>query len=150
PPIAQRLIKDVKAVDTTRPTTAACAFPATNLYKTLLDVEGYNYMEQLYAGDHAAHPDRVIYGSENFHTLPAWQAVTQNDFIAGQFLWTGIDYLGEAGVWPSHGNGAGLLSLAGFPKNQYFFRQSLWSDAPMVYLSTTGLGGRGRGFGGGR
>ncbi len=140
PPIAERLIKDVKAVDTTRPVTAACAFPATNQFKNLLDIEGYNYMEQLYPGDHAANPASVIYGSENFHSLAAWQAVSQNDYIAGQFLWTGIDYLGEAGVWPSHASGAGLLNLAGFPKNQYYFRKSLWTDAPMVYLSTRGAG----------
>jgi len=142
-PIAERLIKDVKAVDTTRPVTAACAFPATNLFKKLLDVEGYNYMERLYAGDHAAQPNRVIYGSENNHSLAAWQAVASNDYIPGQFLWTGIDFLGEAGVWPSHGSGAGLLDLAGFPKPQYYFRKSLWSDVPMVYLSTGGVGGRG-------
>ena len=144
PPVAKPLIDDVKAVDTTRPVTAACAFPATNLFKKLLDIEGYNYMEQLYAGDHAANPSRVIYGSENHHTLAAWQAVEQNDYIAGQFLWTGIDYLGEAGTWPSHGSGAGLLNLAAFPKNQYYFRKSLWAEAPMAYLSTSGLfAGRG-------
>jgi hypothetical protein len=136
PPIAERLIKDVKAVDTSRPVTAACASPATNLFKKLLDVEGYNYMEKLYADDHAAQPSRVIYGSENSHSRPDWEAVANNDYIAGQFLWTGIDYLGEAGVWPSHGSGAGLLNLAGFPKNQYYYRQSLWSDTPMVYLWT--------------
>ena len=96
PPIAERLIKDVKAVDTTRPVTAACAAPQTNLFKKLLDVEGYNYMEKLYAEDHAAHPKRVIYGSENGHFPAAWQAVVDNDYIAGQFLWTGADYLGEA------------------------------------------------------
>jgi len=147
PPIAERLIKEVKAVDTTRPVTAACAFPETNLYKQLLDVEGYNYMERLYSRDHAANPTRVIYGSENFHTVAGWQAVASNDYIAGQFLWTGIDYLGEAGVWPAHANGAGLLNLAGFPKNQYYFRKSLWSDEPFVYLSTSGVGGRrGGGF----
>jgi hypothetical protein len=144
PPIAERLIKDVKAVDTTRPVTAACAFPATNLFKKLLDIEGYNYMERLYAGDHAADPTRVMYGSENSKSPVMWQAVAQNDYIAGQFLWTGIDYLGEAGVWPSHASGAGLLNLAGFPKNQYYFSKSLWADAPMVYLSTGGLGGQGR------
>ncbi|MGO9111360.1 MAG: glycoside hydrolase family 2 TIM barrel-domain containing protein [Thermoguttaceae bacterium] len=148
PPIAERLIKDVKAFDTTRPVTAACASPATNLFKKLLDVEGYNYMERLYPGDHAANPARVIYGSENSHALSAWQAVAQNDYIAGQFLWTGIDYLGEAGVWPSHASGAGLLNLAGLPKDQYYFRKSLWTDAPMVYLSTSGPGWRGRARGG--
>jgi beta-galactosidase len=148
PPIAARLIKDVKAVDTTRPVTAACAFPATNLFKELLDIEGYNYMERLYAGDHAANPTRVMYGSENGQSLSNWQAVSQNDYISGQFLWTGIDYLGEAGTWPSHGSGAGLLDLAGLPKSQYYFRKSLWSETPFVYLTTGGAGGRGR-FGGG-
>ncbi len=145
PPIAERLIKDVKAVDTTRPVTAACASPATNLFKRLLDVEGYNYMEQLYAGDHASHPARVIYGSENGHTLSAWQAVAENDYISGQFLWTGIDYLGEAREWPSHASRAGLLDLAGFPKDFYYVRKSLWASAPFVYLSTTSPGMRGRG-----
>ena len=115
--------------------TAACAFPATNLFKKLLDVEGYNYMEKLYAADHAADPARVLYGSENSHSLAAWQAVAENDYISGQFLWTGIDYLGEAGVWPSHASGSGLLDLAGFPKPQYYFRKSLWTDEPMVYLT---------------
>jgi hypothetical protein len=142
PPIAERLIKDVKAVDTTRPVTAACASPETNLYKKLLDVEGYNYMERLYAGDHALHPNRVIYGSENSHAPAAWRSVAENDFIAGQFLWTGVDFLGEAGLWPSHASNAGLLDLAGFPKPQYYLRKSLWTDAPMVYLSTTGPGRR--------
>ncbi len=144
PPIAERLIKDVKAVDTTRPVTAACAAPETNLFKKLLDVEGYNYMERLYAADHAAHPNRVIYGSENGHFPAAWQAVADNDYIAGQFLWTGIDFLGEARAWPSHASRSGLLDLAGFPKNQYYLRKSLWTDEPMVYLSTFGPG-RGRG-----
>ncbi|MGN6371149.1 MAG: glycoside hydrolase family 2 TIM barrel-domain containing protein [Phycisphaerae bacterium] len=149
-PVAQRLIADVKRVDTTRPVTAACAFPATNLFKQYLDIEGYNYMEKLYAGDHAAHPERVIYGSENFHSLAAWEAVEKNDYIAGQFLWTGVDYLGEAGRWPSHGSGAGLIDLAGFPKPLYYMRKALWTEKPMVYLSAGGFGGR-RGMpGGGR
>jgi hypothetical protein len=142
PPIAERLIKDVKAVDTTRPVTAACAAPETNLFKKLLDVEGYNYMERLYNENHAAHPNRVIYGSENFHTPAAWQAVAKNDYIAGQFLWTGADYLGEAAMWPAHAANSGLLDLAGFPKNLYYLRKSFWTDAPMVYLSTTGPGRR--------
>jgi hypothetical protein len=137
PPVAERLIKDVKAVDTTRPVTAACAAPETNLFKKLLDVEGYNYKELLYAKDHIAHPNRVIYGSENSHTPAAWKAVADNDYIAGQFLWTGIDYLGEAGQWPSHASNAGLLNLAGFPKDQYYLRKSLWTEEPMVHLSTT-------------
>jgi len=137
PPIARRLIADVKDLDRTRPVTAACAFPGTNLYKGLLDIEGYNYMEKRYASDHAAHPDRVIFGSENSHRPDTWEAVANNEFIAGQFLWTGVDYMGEAAPWPSHGSPSGLLNTAGFPKNNYYYRQTLWVDRPVVHLSTT-------------
>ena len=62
-------------------------------------------------------------------------------FISGQFLWTGMDYLGEAGAWPNRANGAGLLDLCGFKKPLAWFRQSLWSDKPMVYLCVGGFGG---------
>jgi beta-galactosidase/beta-glucuronidase len=140
PPIAARLIKDIKAVDTTRYVTAACAFPETNLFKTLLDVEGYNYMELHYAEDHAAHPDRVIYGSENRSDLNAWLAVANNPYIAGQFLWTGIDYMGEAHQFPNRASAAGFLDLAGFPKPAFYYRKVLWSDTPMVKLEP-GAGG---------
>ena len=108
-------------------------------------MEGYNYMEKSYAGDHAGYPARAIFGSENSHTLAAWQAVAQNDYIAGQFLWTGIDYLGEAVLWPSHANEAGLLDLAGFPKPEHYFRKSLWTPhQPMVYLATAARPGGAR------
>jgi beta-galactosidase len=62
--------------------------------------------------------------------------VETNDYIAGQFLWTGVDYLGEADAWPNRANGAGLLDLCGFKKPIGWFRQSLWSDRPMVYLAS--------------
>ena len=67
-----------------------------------------------------------------------------NDYVAGQFLWTGIDYLGEANRWPNRGSSAGLLDVCGFKKPGAWFRQSLWSDKPMVYLCASG-GGRGHG-----
>ncbi len=142
PRVAAQLIKDVKSVDTTRPVTAACAAIATNLYVDLLDVAGYNYQEARYTGtggspnDHVLHPKRIIYGSENSQTPATWDAVAQNDFIAGQFLWTGIDYLGEAGRWPNRGSAAGIMDLAGFKKPRFFQRQALWTDKPMVYLDT--------------
>jgi len=97
---------------------------------------GYNYQEFRYPEDHQKYPNRVIYGSENGMGRSAWAAVDSNAYISAQYLWTGIDYLGEAGKWPQRSNGAGLLDLAGFPKPEYYFRQSLWSDKPMVYLAT--------------
>ena len=53
-------------------------------------------------------------GSENGHDLAAWHAVTENEYISGQFLWTGIDYMGEAHGWPLRASEAGLLTMAGF------------------------------------
>jgi hypothetical protein len=132
--IATRLIKDVKALDTSRPVTAACASIATNLYYPQLDVVGYNYQENRYAADHAANPQRVIYGSENKESFAAWQAVEDNPFICAQFLWTGIDYMGEARAFPTHASSDGFIDMAGFPKPAFYFRQSLWSDTPMVHI----------------
>jgi beta-galactosidase/beta-glucuronidase len=136
-PVATKLIKIVKDLDQTRPVTAACAAIASNLYFPQLDVVGYNYQETRYTDDHAKFPSRIMIGSENSQMRPAWFAVANNDFIAGQFLWTGIDYLGEAPRWPIRNGDTGLLDLAGFPKPIYYARQSLWSDAPMVYLNPT-------------
>jgi hypothetical protein len=86
--------------------------------------------------DHAAYPKRILYGSENGHSMEAWRAVRDNDSIFGQFLWTGIDYLGESHRWPSRGFTSGLLDLAGYKKPRAWFRQSLWSEVPMIYIGT--------------
>ena len=71
--------------------------------------------------------------------LSAWEAVDTNRYISGQYLWTGIDYLGEAREYPNRSNTAGLLNLAGFAKPEYYFRQSLWSDKPMVFIGTSAI-----------
>jgi beta-galactosidase len=147
---AQPLVAAVKSPDRTRPVTAALATVAMSDavgLPELLDAVGYNYQEARYADDHKKFPKRIIYGSENSHQYSAWLAVKTNAFISGQFLWTGVDYLGEAGAWPNRANGAGLLDLCGFKKPLAWFRQSLWSSKPMVYLCASG--GFGGGFGGG-
>jgi hypothetical protein len=69
--------------------------------------------------------------------LDAWNTVTNNDYVVGQFLWTGFEYLGEAGQFPIRHSTAGLLDLAGNRKPEFYFRQSLWSDKPMVFIGTT-------------
>ncbi len=128
----------VKRLDPTRPVTAALANVEMSDavgFADVLDIVGYNYQELRYPADHEKYPRRVIYGSENRHDYNAWAAVRDHDDISAQFLWTGIDYLGEAGVWPNRGSGSGLLDLCGFKKPLAWFRQSLWSGNPMVYIS---------------
>ena len=145
--IAKKLAKAVRDNDPSRPVTAGLAGVAMSNeteYPGALDIAGYNYTESLYENNHKKYPKRVIYGSENRHDLEAWKAVTDNEFIFGQFLWTGIDYLGESGRWPSRGFYSGLVDFAGFIKPRGYFRQSLWSDKPMAYIGTYPTPGAGQ------
>jgi hypothetical protein len=137
--IAKRLAAIVREHDSSRPVTAGLAGPIMSNeteYPGALDVVGYNYTESRYAMDHAQYPERVLYGSENGHSMDAWKAVRDNEYIFGQFLWTGIDYLGESHRWPSRGFTSGLIDLAGYKKPRAYFRESLWSEKPMAYLGT--------------
>ncbi|HCC52389.1 MAG TPA: glycoside hydrolase family 2 [Porphyromonadaceae bacterium] len=144
--IAKKLVATVKKYDKSRPVTAGLAGVAMSNeteYPGALDITGYNYTESMYDSDHKKYPGRVIYGSENRHELSAWKAARDKEFIFGQFLWTGIDYLGESGRWPSRGFYSGLLDFGGFIKPRGYFRQSLWSDKPMAYLGTYPTPGKG-------
>jgi beta-galactosidase len=62
-----------------------------------------------------------------------WKFVALNDWFAGDFMWTGIDYLGEA-RWPRTSSTSGVLDLVGFPDDGFFFYQSRWTEAPMIHL----------------
>lgn len=129
--IAGQLAAIVKEEDESRPVTVAAAFPELSAelgFFDMLSVVGYNYKEHLYEKDHKRFPDKTFLGSENSHSEEAWKAVTDNPYICGQFLWTGIDYLGEAKGWPVHGSQAGLLTTAGFPKPEYDRRKALWQE----------------------
>lgn len=64
----------------------------------------------------------------------AWQYVEENEFMSGQFRWTGFDYLGESFGWPSRFMNCGVIDICGFEKDHYFLYQSLWSDNPMVHI----------------
>ena len=137
--IAQRLVACVRAVDTSRPVTGALAgvvMSNQTAYPEAVDVVGYNYTENRYDEDHATYPDRIIYGSETGSGIDTWHAVRDRDFIFGQFIWTGTDYLGEAGAWPSRGLGTGLLDFASQPKPRAWFRASMWREEPVTYAGT--------------
>lgn len=137
--IAKRLAAVVRSIDDSRPVTGALAGVAMSNhtgYPEAVDIVGYNYTEDRYLTDHKRYPKRVIYGSENGQGYKQWKAVRDNDHIFGQFLWTGLEYLGESRKWPSRGLGTGLLDFGGFLKPRGKFRASLWSDKPVAYLGT--------------
>lgn len=70
----------------------------------------------------------------------AWYDTITRDFVAGEYVWTGFDYLGEPtpwngtdpgakGPWPSSKNSYfGIVDTAGLPKDSYYFYQSQWND----------------------
>jgi len=62
-----------------------------------------------------------------------WKFVRTYDYVAGDFMWTGIDHLGES-PWPAKYSSTGVLDTCGFPKDGYYFYQSQWIDRPMVHL----------------
>ena len=62
-------------------------------------------------------------------------AVRDNPEYSGHFIWSGIDYLGEAAQWPTVSYNSGLLYKTAVPRPIAFQRQSWWSDKPMVYLA---------------
>lgn len=60
----------------------------------------------------------------------------KNDFISGQYVWTGFDYIGEPTPygWPARSSYFGIIDLAGFPKDVYYLYQSEWSDKQVLHL----------------
>ncbi len=62
-----------------------------------------------------------------------WKWVATHDYFAGDFMWTGIDYLGET-FWPGVGAGSGAIDITGRPKDSYYLYQSQWTGQPVLRL----------------
>ncbi len=163
--ILKMLIDAASEFDTTRPFTAACNhIPAANEngFSSTLDIVGYNYLEALYTEDHKKYPGRIIYGSETvmypYHpgegfplfSYDQWLTGQLENWVAGEFLWTGFDYLGESGIgaggtgyepwrywpsWPWRSADCGVVDLCGFDKPAFWFRKAIWTDEPVIYVA---------------
>ncbi|HYX09181.1 MAG TPA: glycoside hydrolase family 2 TIM barrel-domain containing protein, partial [Bacteroidales bacterium] len=104
-----------------------------NGFADMMDIVGQNYRENELVQAHLDKPSRKVIGTENGHSRGAWLVLRDNPFMSGQFLWTGIDYLGEAN-WPAISHHFGLLDRTGHETVWSYQRQSWWSDKPMVHL----------------
>ena len=108
--IAKDLSSRVRELDSTRPVTMAVPFffdarhprpwSDTDAAYQFLDVCGYNYTKDHYESDHQLHPSRVMMGTESFPVQVAenWELVNKHSYILGDFVWTGIDYIGESAL----------------------------------------------------
>jgi beta-galactosidase len=104
-----------------------------NGFANMMDVVGQNYRENELIAAHEKNPQRKVLGTENRLDQAAWIAMRDNPFMSGQFLWVGIDYLGESD-WPTVVNGQGLFDRTGGARNLAYQRKSWWSNAPMLYV----------------
>ncbi len=139
-PILKGLVETFHASDPTRPVTQGLFRPNVskdydNGLADLLDVIGQNYREKEILAAHRQKPTRKIIGTENTHELSQWLAVRDNPEYSGQFIWSGIDYLGETAKYPMVAYNSGLLYKTARPRPLAFQRQSWWTTAPMVYIA---------------
>ena len=123
---------------------------ATEVAISYLDIGGYNYAASRYGIDGKLHPDRVIVGSE---TLPKnlyknWQLVLKYPYVIGDFMWTGWDYLGEAGIGtvryksfrkagedaPIISGGCGVIDICGKLRPETHWNRLIWNltDTPGI------------------
>ncbi|MCL2229476.1 MAG: DUF4982 domain-containing protein [Treponema sp.] len=111
-----------------------------------VDVLGFNYHEPLYE-HYTKGIEKPIVGTEcyefyssvgtNFEDVSEknpWQFVLENDNVIGQFIWAGIDYLGEC-PWPAKGWSGSIIDICGFLKPNAYFRKSIWTEEPMIYMA---------------
>ena len=138
--ILSSLVKTFHEHDPSRPVTQALFRPNVshdydNGLADLLDVVGQNYRENEILAAHRQKPTRRILGTENGHDRSVWLPMRNNPPYAGQFLWSGIDYLGESPQWPAIAFNFGLLDRTATPRPLAFQRQSWWSKEPMVYVA---------------
>lgn len=66
----------------------------------------------------------------------AWQPIADRSYVFGGFVWTGFDYKGETTPfgWPDVNSHFGIMDLCGFPKDSYYYYQSVWGGKPMIHV----------------
>lgn len=161
--IAAMLTAAVQAEDATRPVTQAiCGFwehkgrewDASAPAYALLDVGGYNYEWKQYERDHSLYPSRIMVGTESFpmEALQNWQLACKHPYVIGDFVWTGMDYIGEVGIgntvyskesgpyatptrtWPWYLSNCGDIDILGNKKPQSLYRDVAWNRSELEIL----------------
>ena len=161
--IADAITRAIKNEDAMRPTTLAVndywdRQPQKMTWEKdsprafeLVEVGGYNYETRRYESDHEKFPQRIMYGSETYPNAVAanWNVINRHPYIIGDFVWTAIDYIGEAGLghalersdrgrwiqllaWPWFSAWCGDLDLTGVKKPQSYYRDVVWGERPIA------------------
>ena len=139
--MAKQLVAICHEEDPTRPATSACDqsfYSSRNGFMDTLDIGGYNYIDRLYntntyVPEHKRFPHRLFLGTETSASIYNWLGVRDHAYVIGEFIWTGIDYLGETS-FPRRGNGSGFLDFAGTKKPSFYQRAAYWRDDPVLQI----------------
>jgi beta-galactosidase len=127
-----------------------------------LDVAGYNYKIERYAYDRIKYKDRIICGTETFpYTMyDNWKETLENPNVIGDFVWTAIDYLGEAGIgrvsidreeannflgkYPWFLANCGDIDICGEKRPQSYYRDIVWGSRkdPIIFALPPELYGK--------
>jgi beta-galactosidase len=156
---AKMLYREIKTMDTTRPVTSAVVnfnkWEHLDSLMAVLDVAGYNYHLNSAFSDHQRVPARIIVQTESYprDAFENWKSVQENNFVIGDFVWTAMDYLGEAGIgrtyysgqrpgenwendmFPWHGSYCGDIDLIGYRKPISHYRNLLYSNTEKLYMA---------------
>jgi beta-galactosidase len=145
-PLLTKMVDLCHALDPSRGVTQALFDPGTNgdvtgATRTILDVWGNNYNIPNCLSAMSAAPARAGVLTEMGHETSAWSTVTSTPALAGEFVWSGMDYLGEApNAWPVVGSGSnpllGLLDRMGNPNPDGATWQKVWGAAPTAPPAT--------------
>ena len=143
-----RMLQDfVHQFEPSRPVTLAAQNGHQASFSGVTDVIGYNYLEARMLNDHKKFPERCFLVSEelpyfsgeegnlrSYTPYNPWNIVKDHDFVAGGFIWSGVDYLGESG-WPSKGWPNGLFDICMFEKPRAAYHRAMWNDEPIVRIA---------------
>ena len=143
-----RMLQDfVHRTEPTRPVTMAVQNNHQSKIAGVTDVVGYNYLEARMLADRTRFPGRIFYLGEklpyysgeegnirSYDTNNPWNITAARDWIIGGFIWSGVDYLGEAS-WPGKGWPNGLFDITMFEKPRAAFHRAMWNDEPIVRIA---------------
>ena len=143
--LTRNIVEAVKRQDNTRPVTATCNHIRKNnnlLRSEVLDIIGINYNHEEYDTLHSWYSELPMLATKNINDAnsisheASWLAVRDREYIAGIFLTSAFDYLGEPTPhsWPSRSSRYGIADLAGFEKDIYYFYRSEWTDNTTLHL----------------
>ena len=117
-------------------------------FSGVTDVIGYNYLEARMLSDHKKFPERRFmiteelpyYSGEegnirSYTPYNPWNIIAENEFVAGGFIWSGVDYLGEAASRESHGWPNGLFDICMFEKPRAAYHRAMWNNKPLVSIA---------------